>query len=1634
MMMSDYGHQFNRLSPGLDTLAKSLVVSWRNTMRSLLSVVMTFAVIITATARADDEAAKISADQTDVPLILVALPVDASGNPEDRQEWFAPLSEQLFHFRMSASDQLRVIPARRMHAAVRESGVKTLRSVRDYLPVAREMGATHILLQNYEVSRDRKTASSLLELGIVSSGEVAAAFEQDIAIEKMVADIDEAVMWSFNSLGITPDENLTRFFNIPAVPIPHRGLEDLGAVAGLVVGAPEKRMDAIAQQAMDIVDKDSRNLLAQYVAAAAYDRAGDHFNAAMTLKDILAVIPNHTALYIDVCRNFRLSDRYKEVLKYASAAESKAIKSSALLLEGGLAFESLGRLQKARRVFEAVIDMDENQPDALLFFTREHNRKGEYEKAGDLAKRIIAQEPGNGHAHFELGKALAMTGKTQDAIATLEKSAALIPDEAAVRRLLADLYSEGGMHEKAAGHYEHILRLNPKFYAGHIKAAEAWEKAGNVKQAAEILVRAERLFPEKVDLQRRIGLLQHSLGNTSNAVLHLERFVKKGEPDASVYMVLGAIYTETERYDRALYMYNHAMPLMKDKNPCRFALGKFHMKKGDYQAAISQLLDILKEDTGYAGVHRMLADAWYAVGTTTEALTCYKKARELEGDDAFVQKRIAGITFEAGNYPVAAVEYRKLTKLDATDAQAYYRLAIVSLEQNSEREAEVFLATARKLGSPEMNTSFMLGKGYDKVGNARKAIAAYSACLEKKSDHQKALTRMSAAHLKLGQKVAAAECYVKLFELNNAQNKDYLARAGLLHEEANSIKRAHELYKLFVNKGYKNHEINLHLARFEYGHHLYQKVIDLLAGLDGSHLGDVQTVRMLGESYYQSSQHAKALPWLETAAANTPADPKVVEMLAVSYEKQGQLENARHSYGNLLGLIENDRKPDLAFHIGELFEKDRKFEDAIGRYHLNAEAYPNDMRNYDCLVRLYRNDQRLAEAREVLEKAVVRPQAEARFLKTLAEVCAGQNDKVAAVKRYREYVELKPDDSSAWRSMGEIYFSKQLYAKAATSLAKAAALEPKHFEVQFMLARALRQVGKIAEAAAAAEGAHAVQPNDSDVLVLLCDCYRAINDIEKLVATLRKLTTVRPGDFASTEELGNLLLASGKTTDGVAALEKASSMRPNNAALHVTLARAYESLGNADARYAHLKSALDADGQNLDAHFELGRYYVASDREKKAERHFASALELDGNHAPSLYAYSLLLAGSDRGPEALEHMRRAVGQDPYVAEYQVLFARLAWEAGHADAAVKAVEAALDIDAGSVPALALAGRLYREAGKSDEAKAVLTKAIAKDPNCAGCYRTLARICFDECDYAPAIGYFKRAIEIDGYDEKTAVGLACAYKLGCQDTRAAELFGQVLDKNPDQHEAFYHLTNLHIRSGRFDEAREMVKRRKRDQKTVWHHLAAGEIFEIEGDADAARISYTVALRLKPDIPEAHSGLGRVDLAKGDHNNAIVNFGKALARDPYNPYLMLDLARAYEGIGEYASAFEIYREVSSKYPQVAEAYYRFAQLKSHQKQHMRAMEIVKQGLEHNPKNPRLLMGLGHAYRMVNRYQEAVDAYVEAVKRGGEQCLDAYIYIATIYGKHLGNEEEARRYTKKYVRAGGEEETLKKQMAILE
>jgi tetratricopeptide (TPR) repeat protein len=226
---------------------------------------------------------------------------------------------------------------------------------------------------------------------------------------------------------------------------------------------------------------------------------------------------------------------------------------------------------------------------------------------------------------------------------------------------------------------------------------------------------------------------------------------------------------------------------------------------------------------------------------------------------------------------------------------------------------------------------------------------------------------------------------------------------------------------------------------------------------------------------------------------------------------------------------------------------------------------------------------------------------------------------------------------------------------------------------------------------------------------------------------------------------------------------------------------------------------------------------------------------------------------------------------------------------------------------------------------------------------------------------------------------------------------------------------------IRENKSVEARKMITRYT-GVKNGWYYLADAEAYEAANKDNLAAVSYSKALKMMPDVSEALAGNGRMCLVKKKYSDAIMLFGQAMGSDPDNMQLMLDMGKAYDGAKENANATAMYEEVIRRQPDSPDAYYLLARNLSKNKDHSKSIQILKEGLRNNKNSYSLLIVLGHEYRALKMYNDAVDSYLRAVKIDEAKCLDAYKYVGTIYYSQK-DEKKAKKYYEMYITAGGKD-----------
>jgi tetratricopeptide (TPR) repeat protein len=224
---------------------------------------------------------------------------------------------------------------------------------------------------------------------------------------------------------------------------------------------------------------------------------------------------------------------------------------------------------------------------------------------------------------------------------------------------------------------------------------------------------------------------------------------------------------------------------------------------------------------------------------------------------------------------------------------------------------------------------------------------------------------------------------------------------------------------------------------------------------------------------------------------------------------------------------------------------------------------------------------------------------------------------------------------------------------------------------------------------------------------------RKANEID-----LRAAIEADPASARAHNDLGLLLAETGRLEEAVAQFEKAVESKPDYAAARTSLATAIEKLGRPDEALGELGKAIRSDPRYAPAHYELGLLLSGRGDAAGATAEWRSAVEIDPKYAEARDSLGDALDAQGRTAEALAQWRAAIESQPNDAH---ALRSAAWKlatspdsairnGGEALAfAVRAVELSGGKDARVLDTLAAA---YAEKSRFAEAALTARRALAR----------------------------------------------------------------------------------------------------------------------------------------------------------------------------------------------------------------------------------------------------------------------------------------------------------------------------------
>jgi tetratricopeptide (TPR) repeat protein len=180
-------------------------------------------------------------------------------------------------------------------------------------------------------------------------------------------------------------------------------------------------------------------------------------------------------------------------LQQASVVDSKDPEPH--LLAGSL-LEKQQQAPEAEKEFKAALAVAPNSDDALIALTNLYMGQHRFADAESLLRRLAVQRPNDAGVHLQLGRMLAATGKTDDAIGELEAGLKIDPMDVNAQRDLADLYTDAAKYAQARQLYLALLKRTPGDASLHYNFGRALVKQKKFAEAEQQFAAAVQIKPD----------------------------------------------------------------------------------------------------------------------------------------------------------------------------------------------------------------------------------------------------------------------------------------------------------------------------------------------------------------------------------------------------------------------------------------------------------------------------------------------------------------------------------------------------------------------------------------------------------------------------------------------------------------------------------------------------------------------------------------------------------------------------------------------------------------------------------------------------------------------------------------------------------------------------------------------------------------------------------------------------------------------------------------------------------------------------------------------------------------------------------------------------------------------------------
>ncbi|HSK44327.1 MAG TPA: tetratricopeptide repeat protein [Candidatus Binatia bacterium] len=483
-------------------------------------------------------------------------------------------------------------------------------------------------------------------------------------------------------------------------------------------------------------------------------------------------------------------------------------------------------VSKAIAEYSAVHRLDPSDQESALWLARLYRLHNEPEKAEDVLRAMLKEDPENDAAMEQLTQLLLDENKAEEAIQLLESTTARNPSPT-LYDLLGDAYTQTKDYAKAEKAYRQAVELDPSELSHLRGLGQTLLSEEKYPEALSVYQKLAEVMPEDSDNYLRLSQIYRELHQLDKAEDSLLKAKQYAPGSLDVLYNEAIVYESQGRFEDAIRVLSDALTRVKSQStvlPSRRRtlailyqqLGQLYRDTQNIPAAITAYQELGRlGDEEDRRSRLLLMEAYHQAKELTKALQIGKEAIAKYPNDAAISASYAMLLGENQQTDEAVKLMQTALKGGASDRDVYLNIAQIYERGHQYAEAESNVRKAQTLAKdPQENEMafFLLGAIYERQKQFDRAEEQFKKVLDLNPKNAPALNYYGYMLADRGIRLDEAQEMIQRALDQDPYNGAYLDSLGWVYYKENKLDEAETSLHKAVQRDPGDPTIRTHLG------------------------------------------------------------------------------------------------------------------------------------------------------------------------------------------------------------------------------------------------------------------------------------------------------------------------------------------------------------------------------------------------------------------------------------------------------------------------------------------------------------------------------------------------------------------------------------------------------------------------------------------------------------------------------------------------------------------------------------------------------------------------------------------------------------------------------------------------------